>query len=388
MRYLAAPLTHDLHRKMVLLAGPRQCGKTILAKSLLNDRGQYLNWDITRDRKVIRELAWPKDASLIVLDELHKAPKWKNLLKGVVDQFGNKPPVLVTDSVRLDAFRRAGDALTGRTWFYRLHPVDVAESKRFLPNASLDERVHRLLQAGGFPEAFLNPQEAARLRNDRMELVTREDLRDLSRVSSWRGPADLVELLRERVGKPTNYDNLAQNLGVSPPTSKAWVELLEKLYLVFLLPPFSSSLSRSIRKDRRVYFFDCAAAYDTTGGAQLENLAACSLLKFTQFRKDAFGESWDVFYLRDKEGREVDFVVTHNRRVRWLIEVKASDGDISTAFRYYSQKLKPTQSLQLVLNLDRPQEKGGIKILPLGSWLESLPFDLKRGDAPAVASRA
>jgi uncharacterized protein len=171
---------------------------------------------------------------------------------------------------------------------------------------SLEERIRRLLHAGGFPEAFLNPEEAARLRNDRMELVTREDLRDLSRVSSWRGPADLVELLRERVGKPTNYDNLAQNLGISPPTLKVWVEFLEKLYLVFLLPPFSSGLSRSIRKDRRVYFFDCAAAYDATGGAQLENLVACSLLKFTQFRKDAFGENWDVFYLRDKEGREVD----------------------------------------------------------------------------------
>jgi predicted AAA+ superfamily ATPase len=65
------------------------------------------------------------------------------------------------------------------------------------------------------------------------------------------------------------------------------IELLEKLYLVFLLPPFSSSLSRSIRKDRRVYFFDCAAAYDATGGAQLENLVACSLLKFTQFRATA-----------------------------------------------------------------------------------------------------
>jgi predicted AAA+ superfamily ATPase len=293
-----------------------------------------------------------------------------------VDEFGNKPPVLVTGSARLDAFRRAGDALTGRTYFYRLHPIDVAESRQFLPDMSLDERIRRLLHAGGFPEAFLNPEEAARLRNDRMELVTREDLRDLSRVSSWRGPADLVELLRERVGKPTNYDNLAQNLGISPPTAKAWVELLEKLYLVFLLPPFSSSLSRSIRKDRRVYFFDCAAAYDSTGGAQLENLVACSLLKLTQFRKDVFGENWAVFYLRDKEGREVDFVVTHNRRVNWLIEVKASDGDVSTALRYYTQKLKPMESLQLVLNLERPQEKSGIKLLPLGKWLDAFPYDL------------
>jgi uncharacterized protein len=374
MRYLTARLTHDLGKKMVLLAGPRQCGKTTLAKSLLDDHGQYLNWDITRDRKVIREVAWPKDASLIVLDELHKAPKWKNLLKGVVDEFGNRPPVLVTGSARLDAFRRAGDALTGRTYFYRLHPLDVSESKRFLPSASLDERIQRLLHAGGFPEAFLNPQEAPRLRNDRMELVTREDLRDLSRVSSWRGPADLIELLRERVGKPTNYDNLAQSLGISPPTSKAWVELLEKLYVVFLLPPFSSSLSRSIRKDRRVYFFDCAAAYDATGEAQLENMVACSLLKFAQFRKDAFGESWDLFYLRDKEGREVDFVVTHNRKVQWLVEVKATDEEIGTGLKYYTRKLLPKESLQLVLNLDRPQEKGGIKLVSLGKWLESLSF--------------
>ena len=269
MRYLTARLTQDLRKKMVLLAGPRQCGKTTLAKSLLDERGQYLSWDITKDRRIIREAAWPKDASLVVLDEIHKAPKWKNLLKTVADEFGNKPPLLVTGSARLDALRRTGDALTGRQYFYRLHPIDVAESKRFLPELAPDKRMRRLLASGGFPEAFLNPDEAARLRNDRMEIVTREDLRDLSRVTTWRGPADLVELLRERVGKPTNYDNLAQSLGISPPTAKSWVELLEKLYVVFLLPPYSSSLARSIRKDRRVFFYDCAAAYDETGGAQL-----------------------------------------------------------------------------------------------------------------------
>jgi len=122
-----------------------------------------------------------------------------------------------------------------------------------------------------------------------------------------------------------------------------------------------------------VFFFDCAAAYDATGGAQLENLVACSLLKFAQFQRDACGENWGVFYLRDKESREVDFVVTLNRSVHWLIEVKASDDNPSTSLRYYTQKLRPHESLQLVRTLDRPQEKSGIKILALGRWLENLP---------------
>jgi hypothetical protein len=372
MRYLLTSLQKDLKKKMVILAGPRQCGKTTLAKSLLDKNGEYLNWDIVKDRKIIRDIAWPKDASLVVLDELHKAPKWKNLLKGVVDEFGNKPPLLITGSARLDAFRKTGDALTGRHYFYRLHPIDVAESKHFLPQLGLAGRMRRLLQTGGFPEAFLNPDEAARLLNDRLELVIKEDGRDLSRISSWRGASDLVELLRECVGKPVKYDNLARTLGISPPTVRNWIDLLEKLYIVFLLPPYSSRLSRSIRKEKRIFFFDCAAAYDETEGAQLENLTACCLLKHIQFKKDATGENWDLFYLRDKEKREVDFVITVNRRVHQLIEVKKSDDAISNSLRYYTDKLKPKESMQLVLNLDRPREKSGIKTLPLGKWLENL----------------
>ena len=375
MRYLTPWLRKDIAKKMLLLAGPRQCGKTTLARSLLDDRGDYLNWDIVKDRKIIRERAWPKDASLVILDELHKAPKWKNLLKGVADEFNNVPPLLVTGSARLDTFRNTGDALTGRHYLFRLHPIDVAESRLFLPEASLLERVQRLLRTGGFPEAFLNPEEALRLRNDRMELVTREDLSDLSRISSWRGAADLVELLRERVGKPVRYANLAEDLSISAPTVKSWVSLLERLLIVFLLRPYSNRLARSIRKEQRVFFFDCAAAYDESGGAQLENLVACCLVKFAHFKKDTVGENWNVFYLRDKEQREVDFVVTLNRRVHWLIEVKASDAAVSNGLKYYTEKLRPQESLQLVLDLDRAQEKAGIRILPLGKWLEALPFD-------------
>lgn len=121
-----------------------------------------------------------------------------------------------------------------------------------------------------------------------------------------------------------------------------------------------------------MYFLDCAAACDHTGGAHLENLVACCLLKYTQFRRDAKGESWELFYLRDREGREVDFVVTQNRRVHWLIEVKASDGAVSPSLGYYTRKLNPTESLQLVLNPERPQERSGVKTLRLGEWLEAL----------------
>jgi len=373
MRYLAEAVQRDLARKMVLLAGPRQCGKTTFARSLLDPAGQYLNWDIPADRRIIRAAAWPKDASLVVLDELHKAPKWKNLLKGLADQFHNRPPLLVTGSARLDAFRKTGDALTGRHYFYRLHPIDLAESRDFLPRASVDERLRRLLSVGGFPESVLNPSDAARLRNDRMDLVIREDLRDLSRVTVWQGARDLVELLRERVGKPVNYSSLAQDLGVSAPTVKNWIDLLEKLYIVFLLPPWSNRVARSIRKEKRVFFFDCAAASTDDGGARLENLVACSLLRFTQFRRDSAGENWNLYYLRDREGREVDFVVTLDRRIQWLIEVKTSDDTPSGHLRYFNERLRPQQALQLVLQLARAQERSGVRIQPLGPWLDALP---------------
>lgn len=372
MRYLADAVQRDLARKMVLLAGPRQCGKTTFARTLLDARGQYLNWDIAADRRIIRDIAWPKDASLVVLDELHKAPRWKNLLKGVADEFGNRPPVLVTGSARFDAFRRTGDALTGRHYFYRLHPVDVAESAAFLPRLALAARVERLLLSGGFPESCLNPADAPRLLNDRLDLVVREDLRDLSRVSAWRGARDLVELLRERVGKPVSYAGLAQDLGISAPTAKSWVELLEKLYIVFLVPPWSSRVARGIRKEKRVFFYDCASAHESDSGARLENLVACSLLRFVQFRRDSAGENWDLHYLRDREKREVDFVVTLNRAVHWLIEVKTADDSVSAHLRYFGERLKPKQCIQLVHRLTRPQEKAGVRIEPLGNWLGNL----------------
>lgn len=373
MRYLTPFIRRDLGKKLVLLSGPRQCGKSTLAKSILDEKGVYLNWDIRRQQKSIRDIAWPKDASLVVLDELHKYRQWKNHLKGIIDEFGNRPPLLVTGSARLETFRHQGDALTGRTYHYRLHPIDLAESKTFLSKSSIEERLKRLLTAGGFPEAFLHPQEADRLRNDRFDVVLREDLRDVSGSGALRNMELLIELLRERVGQQISYANLARDLAVSAPAVKNWIEILRRLYLIFVVPPYSRGLARSIRKEPKIYFYDCAAAYEeAVPGARLENAVACALRKYCDFQYDGHGQKLELNYFRDREKREVDFVVIKNRRPHWAIEVKQSDDSLSTSLGYFHERAKPQESLQLVRNLTQAKEARGVKILTLGPWLESI----------------
>lgn len=368
MRYLTLNVGRDLRKKTVLISGPRQVGKTTFARSFLDEKGVYLNYDVRADKRLIQKASWRKDASLVVLDELHKHAKWKNYLKGLIDEFKNKPPLLITGSARLEVLRRGGDALTGRTYHYRLHPIDLEESRQFLQNQSADKRLERLLQTGGFPEAFLNPADADRLRNDRLDFVVREDLRDMSRTSSVRTIELLVELLRERVGGVVSYANLARDLSVSAPTVKSWVELLERLYIVFLVYPYHRGFARSIRKEPKVYFYDCASAFEN----RLENLVACALLKYSHFRTDALGARHQLYYFRDRDHREVDFVVTDGAKVKWCLEVKSSDIKPNSALTYLANRTKAKATLQLVRDLDKEQDLGSIQIRSLCKWLEQI----------------
>ena len=330
MRYIMPHVLTDLKKKMVFVGGPRQVGKTTLAQAVLSSHypeGRYFNWDLEEDRQDILRKRWSRRNSLLVFDEIHKFPRWKGWIKGIFDTSREDHSFLITGSARLDIYRRGGDSLMGRYHYWRLHPFTLDEVPEGI---SREEAMHRLMTVGGFPEPFLEGDERAarRWRRERFDRVLREDIRDLESVRELQLLTLFVQALRQRVGGLVVLSNLASDLEISPNTAKSWLEILERMYLVFAVRPFTASSPRSIIKPPKVYFFDNA---DVTGdeGACFENLVATGLLKRAHFIEDYEGYRCELRFLRDKEGREVDFAVVKEGVVEELIEAKYADEDIS-----------------------------------------------------------
>lgn len=363
-RYCEPYIYQDLIKKMVFLGGPRQVGKTTLSKSLCYgdfENGIYLNWDNDEDRRAILQKSWLAKSPLIIFDELHKYPRWKQWIKGVYDTKPADQQYLVTGSARLDVYRRGGDSLLGRYHYWRLHPLTIDELP---PTISLQEGYERLLQVGGFPEPFLtfDHREALRWRRERFDRILKEDVRDLESIRNVQLLSLFVDALRERVGNLITLSKLAKDLEISPKTAKSWLSLIEKMYLAFPIYPYVQNVPRSILKPPKVFFYDNADVVNDDG-ARLENFVATTLIKRLHFLEDYFGYRCGLYYIRDKDSREVDFVTTIDKKVYELIEVKSSDTDISTSLKYYSQKLNPRKTVQLVGNIKRAFTKNGIDVM-------------------------
>lgn len=363
MRYLANHIRSDLKKKMVFVGGPRQVGKTTLARSILNGfqrGGRYFNWDFDEDRRDLLKKRWHDKDNLLVFDELHKYPRWKGWLKGIYDVSGENHAFLVTGSARLDVHRRGGDSLMGRYHYWRLHPFTLDEIPAGIRPG---DAFRRLMDVGGFPEPFLDgdEREARRWRRERFDRVLREDIRDLEPIRNIQLLSLFLDSLRHRVGGMITLSNLAGEIEVSPKTAKAWLELLERMYLVFAIRPYTRSLPRAILKPPKVYFFDNA---DVIGneGVRFENLVASHLLKRRHYMEDYTGHRCELRYIRDKEGREVDFVLLQDGSIQELIEVKFTDENVSRSLRYYAERLKPKKVTQIVAKLKRPYSIGNISI--------------------------
>ena len=359
--------------KMVFIGGPRQVGKTTLAKHLLMETGKmgrYLNWDYAPDQLDILEMKWSENDRLLIFDELHKYRKWKNWVKGLYDVIGEKHSILITGSARLDVYKRGGDSLLGRYHYWRLHPYTIDD---FPQEISPQEAFKRLMTIGGFPEPFLkgNTRTARRWRLERFRRILQEDIRDLESVHDIQAMGLLVNLLRERVAQRLTYDKLAAKIHVAPNTVKKWIELLERMYLTFIVRPWQGSLTKGIRKQPKIYFFDNGDVNDEPGVC-FENLIATTLLKRLHFYEDSEGVPCELRYVADASKREVDFAIIIDGSLHELIEVKYSDENISTSLKYFKKRLHPQKTTQIVANLKRPYDKDGIQVIDPFSYFNKI----------------
>ncbi|MBI2901390.1 MAG: ATP-binding protein [Planctomycetes bacterium] len=396
MRYLSDGLRRCLEeeRKMALLVGPRQVGKTTLARSLLPAAGACFNWDVETDRRLLvrspgefwREKTGGGGRVRIVLDEIHKYPRWKRLLKGLFDAHAAELEILVTGSGRLDVYQRGGDSLLGRYFLHHLHPFTVGEllaggKQALLPPARFvkalddaletpgsEEALERIERFTGFPEPLFKGREEflVRWRRTRRDLVLREDLRDLTRIREMGLLESLALLLPDKIGSPLSLNGLREDLGVAFNTVRGWVEALSRLYYLFELRPFAGKLSRTLRREAKIYFFDPSEI--PSEGARFENLVALHLLKLVDAWNDAGQGDFALHYVRDKEKREADFLIVERRRPFLLVECKLTDRETSPSLDYFAERLKPAKAV-LVVRQGRLLKRGGHLVIPASRFL-------------------
>jgi predicted AAA+ superfamily ATPase len=363
-------ILHDLEKKMVFISGPRQIGKSWLARVVMKsyERPRYLNWDQSDDREIILSNAWPPFTDLLVLDEIHKMPGWKNHLKGLYDTRPDGLHILVTGSARLDTFRQGGDSLAGRFFSHRLLPISPAEARAAGEKRDLPWH----LTAGGFPEPWLANDKAdvRRWRNQYLDGLIRDDILEFGNIHQLKAMNTLLRLLRERVGSLLSHQSLAEDLQVAPNTVGRYLEILEALFIVFRIEPHAESVARSLAARQKLYFFDTGMVVGDTG-KQLENLVAVSLLKRCWFLEEKDGIRRELRYLRNKEGKEVDFYLHEEGSPGLMVEVKSSERSLSPNLRYFHDR-SGFAGIQLVAATVSPYDKDGLSVRDLFSWLEGL----------------
>ena len=383
------------HRQMAFLSGPRQVGKTTTCRLRAD---AYVNWDNLDDRETV--LAGPRrladrlnldrlseEPPVVLFDELHKFPRWQSFLKGFFDTYADQARIAVTGSGRLDVYRRGGDSLMGRYLSYRMHPFSVAETvSQSLPDeadvvrpptAIDDADFAALWQHGGFPEPYLkrDARFTRRWQSLRLVQLVREEIRDLTQIQQLDQMETLVRLLAARSGKQLVYDGLARQIRVSADTVRRWLAALCDLHFGFLVRPWFTNVSRSLRKEPKWYLRDWANVTDA--GQRAETFVACHFAKAVDGWNDLGLDAFELGYIRDKEKRKVDFVVTRSGKPWLLAEVKHRDASLSPHLRHYQDRLDVPFAFQVTLDagyVDRDcfAEPGRPRVVPARTLLSQL----------------
>jgi predicted AAA+ superfamily ATPase len=385
-RYLTEFVVEDLAEKMVFIGGPRQVGKTTIARDLIakqfNQSGYY-NWDSKSDRRKIMQSNWPGNADLIIFDEIHKYKKWKSFVKGEYDTLKNKYHFLITGSARLDLYRKGGDSMLGRYHYYRLHPFSLAEliGKVTIPEVMKEipirlrrekETLKALDKFGGFPEPFLkqNTRVLRRWHNEKTERLFREDIRDVEQVRDIVSMQLLGDLLPEKTGSLLSINSLREDLEVSHRAVSSWLNILESFYYCFRIYPFVGKNFRSLKKEAKLYLWDWSEVENEA--VRFENCVASHLLKLIHFLRDYEGYKANLYFLRSVEKKEVDFFVTIAEKPWFAVEAKMNDTNVSPHLFYFKEKLNIPFCYQVVKKGDVDSFIKGVRIVSADRFLAGL----------------
>lgn len=382
-------------RQMVFLMGPRQVGKTTLSMAGAEEWPShfYFNWDNPAEKLLflegpeaiaqqtgLKELLQEKP--VLVFDEIHKYGKWKNFLKGFFDKYEKQVKIIVTGSARLNVYKKGGDSLMGRYFYYRVHPLSVAEiaspqitegEVRKTPLEISKEDWHALIHFGGFPEPFVQRSEefSRRWQSIRKDQLFREDIRDATRIQELAQLELLAELLMRQAAQSMDYQSLSKKVGVSIDTIRRWIEVLKSFYYCFSLQPWSKNVSRSLIKEPKLYLWDWSLIQEE--GHRHENLVASHLLKAVHFWNDRGIGEYGLYYLRTKDKIEADFIIVKNNKPWFLVEVKTKAKGLSPALYRFQKETGASHAFQVAFDLpfvdkDCFEEKGPI-LVPAPTFL-------------------
>lgn len=387
-RYITKDIYSDLKDKMVFVGGPRQVGKTTLSLYIADNyfkSYQYFNWDDRQDRKDILGSVRKPGIELIIYDEIHKYKFWKNYLKGEYDKHKGDFDILVTGSARLDIYRKGGDSLLERYRYYRLHPFSLSEFLGKNPDYSINKELNFdsyskehdkasdvLLKFGGFPEPLFKQSEKdlRRWHNERLDRLVRDDIRDIENVRNLSLMQVLVDLMPSKVSSALSVNSLREDIEVSHKTISSWIDILERFYYCFRIYPFYSGKIKSLRKEPKLYLWDWSEIEGE--GAKYENIIASHLIKFCHYLYDTEGYKAELHYIRDKEKREVDFIVSIDKKPWFCVEAKKSSGDVPASLLYFKEKLPIPYNYLVVQEkgIDRMQKE--VRVISFDKFLSGL----------------
>jgi len=332
-RNIAALLVKLANQYPVLtLIGPRQSGKTTLVKALFPGKPY-----VTLEDPDLRSFASDDPRGFLtqysggaIFDEIQRAPELSSYLQGLVDADPTPGQFILTGSQQFELMNQVTQSLAGRTAILRLLPLTLAEAQRFRKSPKHPDLAATLLK-GFYPRIHDKNLDPSQALADYFATYVERDLRQLAAVHDLQRFERFVRLCAGRSGQLLNLVSLGNDAGVSQPTARAWIDLLQTSFIVYLLPPWHTNTGKRLVKSPKLYFYDVGlacwllglrtanqVARDPLWGSLFENFIIMEAMKD---RLNA-GETAEMYFYRDSEGNEVDLLLPTGGKLH-AIEIKA-----------------------------------------------------------------